>query len=61
MKTLPDTHVREASRCRSPSPSGRHCSPTVGPALRPHTDDTPFADERVIEQHIEAAFHCAMR
>ena len=40
MKTLPDTHVREASRCPSP--------------VTIWQNDTPFADERVIEQHIEA-------
>ncbi|EFU8362750.1 toxin [Escherichia coli] len=55
MKTLPDTHVREASRCPSPV--------TIWQALLTRLldqhygltlNDTPFADERVIEQHIEA-------
>ncbi|APM57615.1 TPA: toxin [Klebsiella pneumoniae] len=55
MKTLPDTHEREASRCSSPVTIwqtllarllGQHYSLTL--------NDTPFADERVIEQHIEA-------
>ncbi|HBI7704633.1 TPA: toxin, partial [Escherichia coli] len=55
MKTLPDTHVREASR--SPSPVtiwqtllSRLLDQHYGLTL----NDTPFADERVIEQHIEA-------
>ena len=28
--------------------------PVTGPALQPSLNDTPFVDERVIEQHIEA-------
>ncbi|WP_211487614.1 TA system toxin CbtA family protein, partial [Escherichia coli] len=55
MKTLPDTHVREASRCPSPitiwqTLLGRLLDQHYGLTL----NDTPFADERVIEQHIEA-------
>ena len=55
MKTLPDTHVREASCCPSPVTIwqtlltrllDQHYSLTL--------NDTPFADERVIELHIEA-------
>ncbi|EOX1204006.1 TA system toxin CbtA family protein, partial [Escherichia coli] len=52
MKTLPDTHVREASRCPSPitiwqTLLGRLLDQHYGLTL----NDTPFADERVIEQH----------
>ncbi|EFN4622872.1 toxin, partial [Escherichia coli] len=55
MKTLPDTHVREASRCPSPVTIwqillSRLLDQHYGLTL----NDTPFADERVIEQHIEA-------
>ncbi len=55
MKTLPDTHVREASRCPSPvtiwqTLLTRLLDQHYGLTL----NDTPFADERVIEQHIEA-------
>ncbi|WP_405001202.1 TA system toxin CbtA family protein [Escherichia coli] len=55
MKTLPDTHVREASCCPSPvtiwqTLLTRLLDQHYGLAL----NDTPFADERVIEQHIEA-------
>ncbi len=55
MKTLPDTHVREASRCLSPveiwqTLLTRLLDQHYGLTL----NDTPFADERVIEQHIEA-------
>ncbi|EFJ65724.1 hypothetical protein HMPREF9547_03078, partial [Escherichia coli MS 175-1] len=55
MKTLPDTHVREASRCPSPvtiwqTLLSRLLDQHYGLTL----NDTPFADERVIEQHIEA-------
>lgn len=55
MKTLPDTHVREVSCCPSlvtiwqtllTRLLDQHYSLTL--------NDTPFADERVIEQHIEA-------
>ncbi|CTZ98641.1 toxin of the YeeV-YeeU toxin-antitoxin system [Escherichia coli] len=55
MKTLPDTHVREVSCCPSPVTIwqtlltrllDQHYSLTL--------NDTPFVDERVIEQHIEA-------
>ncbi|HGC0969164.1 TPA: TA system toxin CbtA family protein, partial [Escherichia coli] len=53
MKTLPDTHVREASCCPSPvtiwqTLLTRLLDQHYGLAL----NDTPFADERVIEQHI---------
>ena len=55
MKTLPDTHVREVSRCPSPVTIWqtlliRLLDQHYGLTL----NDTPFADERVIEQHIEA-------
>ncbi len=55
MKTLPNTHVREASRCPSPvtiwqTLLSRLLDQHYGLTL----NDTPFADERVIEQHIEA-------
>ena len=55
MKTLPDTHVREASRCPSPviiwqTLLTRLLDQHYGLTL----NDTPFADERVIEHHIEA-------
>ena len=55
MKTLPDTHVREASRCPFPvtiwqTLLTRLLDQHYGLTL----NDTPFADERVIEQHIEA-------
>ncbi len=55
MKTLPDTHVREASRCPSPvtiwqTLLTRLLDQHYGLTL----NDTPFADERVIEQLIEA-------
>ncbi|EFC1548579.1 toxin, partial [Escherichia coli] len=55
MKTLPDTLVREASRCPSPVTIwqillSRLLDQHYGLTL----NDTPFADERVIEQHIEA-------
>ncbi|MBB7055516.1 TA system toxin CbtA family protein, partial [Escherichia coli] len=51
MKTLPDTHVREASRCLSPveiwqTLLTRLLDQHYGLTL----NDTPFADERVIEQ-----------
>ena len=60
MKTLPDTHVREVSCCPTPVTIwqtlltrllDQHYSLTL--------NDTPFVDERVIEQHIEAGayFH----
>ncbi|EQZ28497.1 toxin YeeV [Escherichia coli UMEA 3609-1] len=53
MKTLPDTHVREASRCPSPVTIwqillSRLLDQHYGLTL----NDTPFADERVIEQWI---------
>ncbi len=55
MKTLPDTHVREASRCPSPVTIWQTLLTQL---LDQHygltLNDTPFADERVIEQHIEA-------
>ncbi len=56
MKTLPDTHVRAASRCPSPvtiwqTLLTRLLDQHYGLTL----NDTPFADERVIEQHIESA------
>ncbi len=35
--------------------------PVTGPALQPYADDTPFADERVIELHIEAGISRVMR
>ncbi|EPL9133929.1 TA system toxin CbtA family protein, partial [Escherichia coli] len=52
MKTLPDTHVRAASRCPSPveiwqTLLTRLLDQHYGLTL----NDTPFADERVIEQH----------
>ncbi|WP_312827527.1 TA system toxin CbtA family protein, partial [Escherichia coli] len=52
---IPDTHVREASRCPSPvtiwqTLLTRLLDQHYGLTL----NDTPFADERVIEQHIEA-------
>ncbi|ELV1369961.1 toxin, partial [Escherichia coli] len=55
MNTLPDTHVREASRCPSPvtiwqTLLTRLLDQHYGLTL----NDTPFSDERVIEQHIEA-------
>ncbi|HBC9721828.1 TPA: toxin [Escherichia coli] len=55
MKTLPDTHVRAASRCPSPveiwqTLLTRLLDQHYGLTL----NDTPFSDERVIEQHIEA-------
>ena len=55
MNTLPDTHVREASGCPSPitiwqTLLTRLLDQHYGLTL----NDTPFADERVIEQHIEA-------
>ncbi|MVV82597.1 toxin YeeV [Escherichia coli] len=55
MKTLPDTHVREVSCCPSPvtiwqTLLTRLLDQHYGLTL----NDTPFADERVIEQHIEA-------
>ena len=55
MNTLPDTHVREASGCPSPVTIwqillSRLLDQHYGLTL----NDTPFADERVIEQHIEA-------
>ncbi|HAI4394183.1 toxin [Escherichia coli] len=55
MNTLPDTHVREASHCQSPvtiwqTLLTRLLDQHYGLTL----NDTPFADERVIEQHIEA-------
>ena len=55
MKTLPDTHVREVSCCPSPVTIWqtlliRLLDQHYGLTL----NDTPFADERVIEQHIEA-------
>ena len=55
MKTLPDTHIREASHCPSPVTIwqillSRLLDQHYGLTL----NDTPFADERVIEQHIEA-------
>ncbi|ENL7330191.1 toxin [Escherichia albertii] len=55
MNTLPDTHEREASRCPSPvtiwqTLPTRLLDQHYGLTL----NDTPFADERVIEQHIEA-------
>ncbi len=55
MKTLSDTHVREVSRCPSPVTIWqtlliRLLDQHYGLTL----NDTPFADERVIEQHIEA-------
>ena len=55
MNTLSDTDVREVSRCPSPVTllqtllirlQDQHYGLTL--------NDTPFADERVIEQHIEA-------
>uniref|UniRef100_UPI000363FB6B TA system toxin CbtA family protein n=1 Tax=Escherichia coli TaxID=562 RepID=UPI000363FB6B len=54
MKLLPDTHVREASCCPSPvtiwqTLLTRLLDQHYGLTL----NDTPFADERVIEQHIE--------
>ncbi len=55
MKTLPDTHVRAASRCPSPVTIWQTLLTQL---LDQHygltLNDTPFADERVIEQHIEA-------
>ena len=55
MKTLPDTHERPASRCQSPVTIWQ---PLLSRLLGQHygltLNDTPFADERVIEQHIEA-------
>ncbi len=53
MKTLPDTHVREVSCCPSPvtiwqTLLTRLLDQHYGLTL----NDTPFADERVIEQHI---------
>ncbi len=55
MKTLPDTHVREVSCCPSPvtiwqTLLTRLLDQHYGLTL----NDTPFVDERVIEQHIEA-------
>ena len=55
MKTFPDTHVRATSRCPSPveiwqTLLTRLLDQHYGLTL----NDTPFADERVIEQHIEA-------
>ena len=55
MKTLPDTHVREVSCCPSlvtiwQTQLNRQLDQHYGLTL----NDTPFADERVIEQHIEA-------
>ncbi|HAL0175056.1 TPA: hypothetical protein H4C41_004715, partial [Escherichia coli] len=55
MKTLPDTHIREASRCPSPvtiwqTLLSRLLDQHYGLTL----NDTQFADERVIELHIEA-------
>ena len=55
MNTLPDTHIREASHCQSPvtiwqTLLTRLLDQHYGLTL----NDTPFADERVIEQHIEA-------
>ncbi len=55
MKTLPDTHVREASRCPSPVTIWQTLlSRLLGQHYGLTLNDTPFADERVIEQHIEA-------
>ncbi len=55
MKTLPDTHVREVSCCPSlvtiwQTLLTRLLDQHYGLTL----NDTPFADERVIEQHIGA-------
>ncbi|EOM2319357.1 TA system toxin CbtA family protein, partial [Escherichia coli] len=51
MKTLPDTHVRAASRCPSPVTIWQTLLTQL---LDQHygltLNDTPFADERVIEQ-----------
>ncbi len=57
MKTLSDTHVREVSRC--PSPVTIWQTLLIGYRLLDQhygltLNDTPFVDERVIEQHIEA-------
>ncbi|EON5996584.1 TPA: TA system toxin CbtA family protein, partial [Escherichia coli] len=55
MKTLPDTLVREASRCPSPVTIWQTLlSRLLGQHYGLTLNDTPFADERVIEQHIEA-------
>ena len=55
MKTLPDTHVRKASRCPSPVTIWQTLlSRLLGQHYGLTLNDTPFADERVIEQHIEA-------
>ena len=55
MKTLPDTHVREASSCPSPVTIWQTLlSRLLGQHYGLTLNDTPFADERVIEQHIEA-------
>ena len=55
MKTLPDTHVREASSCPSPITIWQTLlSRLLGQHYGLTLNDTPFADERVIEQHIEA-------
>ncbi|BBU81047.1 hypothetical protein EIMP300_24470 [Escherichia coli] len=64
MKTLPDTHVRAASRCPSPvtiwqTLLTRLLDQHYGLTL----NDTPFADERVIEQEgiLRQGFHCVTR
>ena len=52
---LPDTHVRKASRCPSPVTIWQTLlSRLLGQHYGLTLNDTPFADELVIEQHIEA-------
>ncbi|MBB7810457.1 hypothetical protein HEL83_022465 [Escherichia coli] len=49
------THVREASSCPSPVTIWQTLlSRLLGQHYGLTLNDTPFADERVIEQHIEA-------
>ncbi len=51
MKTLPDTHVREASSCPSPVTIWQTLlSRLLGQHYGLTLNDTPFADERVIER-----------
>ncbi|EGO4299097.1 TPA: TA system toxin CbtA family protein [Escherichia coli] len=60
MKTLPDTHIREASRCPSPveiwqTLLSRLLDQHYGLTL----NDTPFSDETVIKEHIDAGITLA--
>ena len=62
MKTLPDTHVREASSCPSPVTIWQTLlSRLLGQHYGLTLNDTPFADERGLSSILKLAFHCVMR